>query len=446
MTSLETQKSIPLPPGETGLPFIGETLDFLFDPDFAKKKKRKYGQIYKTNIFGNNTVTMIGAEANQFLFRNENKYVVSTWPKSTRILLGKLSLAVRDGTFHTSRRKLLAQAFQPRALNSYIPKMTEITQQYVNKWLQKKELTWYPELRKYTFDVACSLLISIDNASQNKLASDFETWCQGLFTLPINLPWTNFGKALKCRAKLLKAIETIIIDRQQQPSHKNDALGILLDATDEEGNSLTIEELKDQILLLLFAGHETLTSSLSSFVLLMAQHPDILEKVRTKQEKLNITEDITLEKLKEMTYLEQVLKESLRFIPPVGGAFRKVIQEFEFQGYRIPKDWTVQYQIAQTHQQKDTFPDYNTFDPDRFSPENMADKQKNFCYVPFGGGLRECLGKEFARLEMKIFASILVRNCHWQLVPDQDLEMITIPSPRPRDGLKVKITEFNPET
>lgn len=441
MTQLENQKSLPLPPGETGLPLIGEALNFFFDSDFTKKKVEKYGQVYKTNIFGNTAVTMIGAEANQFLFRNENKYVVSTWPKSTRILLGQLSLAVKDGNFHTSRRKLLAQAFQPRALSSYIPKMTEITQQYVEKWLQEKELTWYPELRDYTFDVACSLLISTENASQTKLASYFETWCKGLFTLPINLPWTNFGKALSCRQKMLQEIEIVIINRQKQPNHKDDPLDILLEQKDEEGSSLTIEELKDQILLLLFAGHETLTSAISSFVLLIAQHPDILEKVKKEQEKLNITEGITLEQLKEMSYLEQVLKEVLRLIPPVGGGFRKVIQEFEFGGYRIPKDWTVQYQIAQTHKETDIFPDYETFDPERFSPENMADKQKNFGYIPFGGGLRECLGKEFARLEMKIFASVLVRNCHWQLLPNQDLNMITIPSPRPRDGLKVKITK-----
>ncbi|MGK7886300.1 MAG: cytochrome P450 [Crocosphaera sp.] len=439
MTQLDSKQSLSLPPGDRGLPLIGETFSFLFDPDFGKKKLKKYGQVYKTNIFGNDAVTMIGAEANQFLFRNENKYVVSTWPKSTRILLGQLSLAVKDGTFHTSRRKLLAQAFQPRALNSYIPKMTEITQQYIDKWLQTKELTWYPELRDYTFDVACSLLISVDNASETKLASYFETWCKGLFSLPINLPWTSFGKALKCREKMLQELETIIVNRQQQPKHQNDALGILLEAKDEEGNSLTLEELKDQILLLLFAGHETLTSAISSFTLLMAQHTDILEKVKKEQENINITDNLTSEDLKEMTYLEQVLKEVLRLITPVGGGFRKVIQEFEFEGYSIPKDWTVQYQIAQTHQEKDTFPNYKTFDPERFSPENMADKQKSFGYVPFGGGLRECLGKEFAKLEMKIFASVLVRNCHWELLPDQNLEMITIPSPRPSDGLKVKI-------
>lgn len=175
MTNTQEKSSLPIPPGSTGLPFLGETLNFLLDPDFANKKREKHGLIYKTNIFGNNAVTMIGAEANEFLFRNENKYVVSTWPKSTRILLGQMSLSVRDGDFHTSRRRLLAQAFQPRALSSYAPTMEKITNQYLEKWLKMEELTWYPELRNYTFDIACSLLISTKNASETPLAEYFET-------------------------------------------------------------------------------------------------------------------------------------------------------------------------------------------------------------------------------------------------------------------------------
>jgi cytochrome P450 len=441
MTNLQEKSSFPLPPGDTGLPLIGETLNFFLDRNFAQKKSAKYGKIYKTNIFGNPTVTMIGADANEFLFRNENKYVISIWPKTTSILLGKMSLAVRDGEFHTSRRRLLAQAFQPRVLDSYIPTMERITNQYIDKWLTMETLTWYPELRNYTFDIACSLLVGTENASQTLLAEYFETWCQGLFSLGINLPWTSFGKALKCREKLLVEIEKIIVHRQQQPSQNNDALDILLNAKDEEGNSLTLEELKDQILLLLFAGHETLTSALTSFCLLMAQHPDIFSQVKAEQDKLKITESFTREDLKEMTYLEQVLKEVLRFIPPVGGGFRKVIQGFEYEGYYIPKDWTIQYQILQTHKQPDLFPHQETFAPERFSLENMADKQKNFAYVPFGGGLRECLGKEFAKLEMRIFASLLVQRCEWALLPEQNLELVVIPSPKPKDGLKVKISE-----
>ena len=145
MTTSDRLHSLPEPPGDHGLPLIGETIAFFSDPDFNRKKVDKYGKVYQTNIFGSPTIVMIGSEANTFLFRNENKYVVSTWPKSTRILLGQKSLAVNNGSFHTSRRKLLYQAFQPRALASYIPTMAQITDAYLNKWLEMGELTWYPE-------------------------------------------------------------------------------------------------------------------------------------------------------------------------------------------------------------------------------------------------------------------------------------------------------------
>ncbi len=78
------------------------------------------------------------------------------------------------------------------------------------------------------------------------------------------------------------------------------------------------------------------------------------------------------------------------------------------------------------------------FDPDRFSGEDATDKKQRFSYVPFGGGMRECIGKEFARLEMRIFAAMLLRGYHWELLPEQDLSLITVPTPHPRDGLKVK--------
>ncbi len=438
----EKLQSLPLPPGDRGLPFIGETIGFFTDPEFNNKHLAKYGNIYQTNIFGNPTVMMVGAEANTFLFRNENKYVVSTWPKSTRILLGDLSLAVKNGDFHSSRRKLLYQAFQPRALASYIPTMAKITEEYLHKWEQMGELTWYPELRNYTFDVASNLLAGTDGGSQTPLGHLFEVWVAGLFTIPISLPWTKFGKALRCRQALLKYIEDIVIQRQQADDPGEDALGLLIQAQDESGNSLSLAELKDQVLLLLFAGHETLTSAIASFCLLTAQHPEVIERLRTEQQQLSLTSPLTLDDLKQMTYLEQVIKEVMRLVPPVGGGFRKVLQSFEFGGYRIPQGWTIQYQIAQTHKDRELYPDCDRFDPERFAPANEADKQKSFGYIPFGGGLRECLGKEFARLEMRLFASKLLRNYEWELLPNQNLELVTIPSPHPKDGLKIKFSRY----
>jgi cytochrome P450 len=432
--------NLPLPPGNFGLPLIGETLSFVSDRNFSTKRVEKYGKIYKTSLLGKKTVVMTGAKANQFLFKNENRYVKATWPKSTRILLGPASLAVQSGEFHTERRKLLYQAFQPRALESYLPKMEQFTHQYLAKWVKMEEFSWYPELRDYTFDIASSLLVGVEGGSNTPLAPLFEQLVKGLFSLPIPLPWTTFGKSLACRQQLLKDIESIIQQRLQHPTPATDALGLLLAAKDEEGNSLSLDELKDQILLLLFAGHETLTSALVSFCFLTAKHPDVMNKLRQEQEQLNITFPLSLEKLKQMTYLEQVLKEVLRLIPPVGGGFREVVESFEFEGYLIPKDWLIQYLITETHRDSELYPEYQRFDPDRFAPNQEADKQVNFGYIPFGGGLRECLGKEFARLEMRVFAALLVQKYQWELSPNQDLSMAGFPTPHPKDGLKVRFS------
>jgi cytochrome P450 len=340
---------------------------------------------------------------------------------------------------------LLAQAFQPRALASYIPTIERITTSYLDKWQRSGDLTWYPELRDYTFDIASSLLVGTDNGSATPLGKLFKDWCEGLFTIPLPLPWTKFGKALRCRQLLLKYIEQIVRQRQQTRHFGNDALGILLQAKDEEGNSLSLEELKDQILLLLFAGHETLTSAIASFCLLLAQHPEVMAQARAEQQelqKLQRSLSLTLDDLKQMTYLDRVLKEVLRLVPPVGGGFREVIEPCQFNGYQIPKGWTILYQINQAHKLEELYPDREKFDPDRFEGDRAADKQKLFGYVPFGGGLRECLGKEFARLEMKIFAAILLRSYDWELLPEQDLSMVTVPTPHPRDLLRVRLRQL----
>ncbi|XZN99841.1 MAG: cytochrome P450 [Microcoleus sp.] len=424
-----------LPPGSFGLPLMGDTLNFLRDSQFAKKRHQEYGNIFKTSIFGQPTVFMCGQEANLFVLSHENQYFVVSWPPSTKALLGPLSLVLQTGADHQNRRKLLYQAFQPRALAGYIEAMEDITERYLERWAKMSEFAWYPELRNYTFDVACKLLVGVDSGSETPLGHYFEIFSDGLFSIPLDLPFTRFGKAKNARKLLLAELEKIIRDRQQGIPGGNDALGLLISARDDEGNSLSVEELKDQVLLLLFAGHETLTSAIASFCLLLAQHPDVMAKVRAEQQQFPPTEPLTLEQLKQMTYLEQVLREVLRLVPPVGGGFRTVINACEFGGYEIPKGWSLLYEINQTHQDATVYPQPDRFNPDRFNSERSA---KPFSYVPFGGGLRECLGKEFARLEMKLFAATMIRECNWELLPNQDLNLIRVPTPHPRDGLQVK--------
>jgi len=427
-----------IPPGNWGWPILGETLAFLQDPEFAQKRHQRYGPIFKTRLLGNPTIFLQGPEANRFVLTHENQYFQVSWPPSVKALLGPLSLALQTGHEHLQRRKLMAQAFQPRALAGYSSTMVAITDAYLRQWQQQQTLTWYPQLRRYTFDVACKLLVGLDQASATDLGHWFETWCGGLFTLPLNLPWTRFGRAYRCRRLLLQGLEDLIRQRQQAPDPGQDALGILLQARDEQGQGLSLAELTDQVLLLLFAGHETLTSAIASLVLLLAQHSPVKQRARAEQAPF-CCQPLTAETLKQMPYLDQVLQEVLRLIAPVGGGFRRILQPCELGGYRLPQGWSVLYQISLTHQDPNLFPDPSRFDPERFSADGASAKPQPFSHLPFGGGVRECLGKEFARLEMKIFAARLLQAYDWELLPEQDLSLVTVPTPHPKDNLRVRL-------
>jgi cytochrome P450 len=438
MNDISTQPVGSLPPGRLGLPIVGESISYLRDPArFMQQRQQQYGSIFKTHLFGRPTIALIGAEAARFLFANDGQRLEMTNTSTFEALLGVHSIGVKTGSAHQVLRKQLFQAFQPRALAEYALTMETMTHCYLQKWEQMKELTWYPELKQYTLDIAYKLLVGVDTTADENLGTLYETWSDGLLSLPIRFPGSKFAHAMRSREQLLQRIDTLI-DQRHNPSTQQDALGILLQAQDEAGNYLSRADVKDNILALLIAGHETLTSALTSLCLFLAQHPDVLQTARTEQAQLGLTGKLTQESLKQLSYLEQVLKEVLRLAPPVvRSGQRKVLKACEVAGYVIPKGWDVFYQIQETQQDPNIYTHPEQFDPQRFAPDRAEDK-KVFSHIPFGGGIRECLGKEFARLEMKLFATLLIRDYDWELLPGQNLERVVLPFSRPRDGLKVK--------
>ena len=428
-----------VPPGKFGLPFIGETIEFFSDPNFAAKRHQEYGPIFKTKLLGQPTVFLSGLNGNKFVLGNENTLFEASWPTSTRKLLGPYSVSTQMGEVHRSRRKILAQAFMPRALAGYIPSMMAKVKHYCDQWEQTQSFSWYPELRNLTLDIACELFVGIEEGSRRSLGHNFETWVQGLFSIPLPLPWTVFGKSLKARTALLVEIGEIIQQRKSQTANSSDtpkdALSLLINAKDENGNTLSDTELQDQILTLLFAGHETLTSNMTSFCQQMAMHPEVFTCLREEVDQFS-GQPLTLERLKEMSYLEKVLQEVMRFTPPVGGGFRKIIKECQFEEFTFPEGWQVIYEINTTHEDPELYPEAEKFNPDRFETDTLTAISK-YGFLPFGGGFRECIGKEFARLEIKLFAIYLIENYEWQLEPNQDLSPAIAPTPYPKDGLKV---------
>ena len=440
--SKPTTSTLPLPPGKSGLPWIGETISFLTDPDFATKRRQQYGAIFRTNLIGRPTVVMSGAAANKFILSTHFDRFSwrDGWPDNFRELLGA-SLFLQEGAEHQRNRKLLMPAFHGKALTNYVATMTEITDRYLSKWEQTGDLTWFPELKHLTFEIASVLLIGSEpGAETTELSRLFTELTNGLFTLPLKWSYTTYGRAITARDRLLAHIEQVVLERQQSPTQ--DALGLLVQSQDEEGNRLSVAELKVQALLLLFAGHETTTSLIASLCLALAQNSEVLARARAEQSQIGRNTPISIDSLKQMTYLDRVLREVERMYSPIGGGFRGVIKEFEFNGYRVPKGWQVLYRIPEAHFDAAVYPQPHTFDPDRFDPDRSDYKPSDYTFVTYGGGARICIGMAFAQMELKIIAAMLLRRNSWELLPNQNLTLDPIPTLHPRDGLKVKFQKL----
>ncbi len=388
-----------IPPGKFGLPGIGETLQFLSDYDFQRKRIKQYGPIFRTHLFGRPTVVMAGSEANRFVLSTGMQYF--SWreglPGTYRILFGE-SLFAQDGAEARTKRRLLQPAFHRDALQTYIQTIETILVYYLKHWEETQIIAWRQEYKQFLFDVASTLLLGSEPGEQTaRLSKLFDALADGFAALPIDLPGTRLHRALEARQALLAHVETAVKTRQRRPTR--DALSLLIQSRDEDGNSLTLRELTEQALLLLLAGHDTTTSMATSFCLAMAQNPAVLKRARTEQDQLGGA--LTMESLRSMPYLEQILKEVERMYPPISSSFRGVVRPFEFAGYQIPQGWMLMYYIPHSHYDETIFPNPQVFDPDRFSPERAASIPP-YSLIGFGGGPRMCLGYPFAQMTLKI--------------------------------------------
>jgi cytochrome P450 len=424
----------PLPPGNLGLPFIGEPPRILSN-DYLLSQYKKYGSVFKTRVLGRNIAVFMGAEANRFVLQNGMKYFAwrDGWPPTFVEMLGE-SLFVQDGEEHRSKRRLIMPAFHRQALHNYLSTMEAIARRTSEKWERIGRFRFLEQNKQFTFEIASTLLMGQAPNDLERLSKLFVTLTQGFLTVPLKWAWTPYGKALSARRELMAYIDRAILEHRQNP--KQDALGLLMETRDEDGKSLSNEELQSQTLLLLFAGHETSASMLSSLAMVLPKHPHVWEKLRAEQASLNLGESLTMDDIRKMTYLDQVLQETERLYPPVPAGFRGVVEEFEFKGYRVPKGWTALYMINAAHRDPDVFKEPNEFDPERFSPERN-EARVPLSMVGFGGGARICVGYAFAQLEMKVLLSYLLRFYTWELVPKQRFNSFYFPTLQTRDGVEV---------
>jgi retinoid hydroxylase len=345
---------------------------------------------------------------------------------------------MKDGEDHQRNRRLLTPVFNSHALAGYAASIEATALRSFARWEDAGEFAWYDEFRQLTFEVASELLLGTDNGTDlvylGRLFASVSKGMSGIFPLlPARLPWTPYWNALRARDELVRHVMEVARQREKIPG--NDALGLMVQARDEENNRMTLLEVAQQALFLILAGHESTTSLLTSCCLELAQHPDVLRRAR--EEQIELVGSSVLDAIDKMPYLDQILLEAERLHPPFTGSFRAAAVPFVFNGFGVPAGWRVLYSIAGTHYTDQIFPEPERFNPDRFKSENVKKLHQNFSLVGFGGGPRTCLGMGLAKLEMKIILSHLIRNYRWDVMPNQRLEPVHLPSPCPKDRLRV---------
>ncbi len=408
-----------------------EALAFFRDPTFAQRRFKRHGNVFETSMLGQPMVFIQGEQAINDLLSQADA-IDGWWPKSVQQLLGRHSLANRNGASHKARRKVVAQLFSTSALMRYGPSIIEMVDDLADELKNAtRPVPLASKMRGFAFSVIASTVLGLEGTDRDEMFLDFEIWTKALFSIPIALPGSPFAKALKARKRLLERLRKVL----SEPINCQGGLDLLTGSLDESGIPLTDEDLVEQLLLLLFAGYETTASALSCLMRELLINPPIEAWLREEIDYLSWPPTPQLVSIDYDTTnaprLDAMVREVMRLTPPVGGFFRRTKKTLVVDGVVIPANRVVQ--IALTASNRNGIGDLEAFRPQRH-----IDNDCSITLMPFGGGERICLGKSLAELEIRLMVVGLLRQLQLVVIQDQDFTLQQLPSPFPQDGLLVK--------
>ncbi|KAI5077204.1 hypothetical protein GOP47_0007028 [Adiantum capillus-veneris] len=436
-----------LPPGSLGWPFIGGMLSFvrLFkrDPEayfrrhFLSRYKGHSDGIYKAHLFGSPCIITCSPEMNKFVLghQGDGSTFASGWP--TPKVVGPSCMVVVEGAQHKRMRKLLTDAItHPLPLRRSLLRQERRFTNALAQWAHEKNIILGDKLKQVTFEEICDSFLSLNSGPLVKKMLGFTRGLVGgVRAFPINIPGFTYYNALQCRKSMTEIMHSIIQDRRNAgiKAEDEDFLDVLLEVRDEEGKCLIDDEISDNIISFLLAGHESIAYTLLWTMVFLAKNTKVLNKLRMEHMSLRSKkEGDWIADLKKSPYTNFVLDEVLRRISVSPMLFRTVKKEgINYKGYYFPKGWKVVAWLRASHMDSNLFTDPDNFDPDRF-----IEPPRSGFYMPFGHGPRLCPGNTLALLSSRLFIHILLTNYKWSLV-NPDAPVTYLPHPKPIDGGEV---------
>jgi cytochrome P450 len=438
------------PPGPSDFDFK-RTRKMAHDPlPILLSLYERYGPIFSVRILHNRTVWMLGPAANHYVTVShpENFHWREGSFGDLIPLLGDGLLTI-DGPYHDRARRIMMPAFHRERIEAAVETMTSEAQSVIDSLRVGEVVDIYEWMRGLAMRIAMRALLGLDpdDEGHGALAAEHFERALGFYGIDFHLrllrgprsPWRRLNAS---RRVLDEIVFGEIAHRRAAPDpDRRDALSLLLEARDEDGSGLSDDEIRDQVMTLMFAGHDTSTSTLTFFVYELARNPHALSRLHAEQDEvLGGSPPSPAQLHGGLPYLDMVLDETLRLYPPAWVGPRRAVREFEFGGYHVPAGAYVNYSSWASHRIPEVFPEPEAFIPERFEPERKAALPRG-AYVPFGGGTRICIGKRFGQTEVKLVASMLLQRLRLELLPGRTVTIRQMPTLSPDGGLRMRVRE-----
>jgi retinoid hydroxylase len=408
----------------------------------------EFGPIFTMRLLHSRVVFMLGPEANHFVTvgHPENFH----WRESSfgdlLPLLGDGLLTV-DEDYHDRARAIMMPAFHREQIVAMTEAMTVEADEAIDALPVGEVVDIYEWMRNLAMRIAMRALLGLDPDESGKGAAAAEHFerALGYYGIDFHLrlvrgPGSPWRKMLASREVLDEIVFDEISRRRAHPDpDRRDILSLLVGARGAGGEEVTDTEIRDQLITLMFAGHDTSTSTLTFMLHELARHPEVTRRLHEEQDRVLKGESPTALQLeKEMPHLDMVLDEVLRLYPPAWIGPRRAVREFEFNGRTVPRGAYVNYCSWASHRLPEVFPEPEAFIPERFTRERKAALPRG-AYVPFGGGSRICIGKRFGQTEVKLVATKLLQRLRIDALPGRTVAIRQMPTLSPRGGLRMRV-------
>ena len=398
-----------LPPGPSAPPAV-QTARWLFRPiEFMDSCRRRYGDVFSVKFLGFQTpmVMICDPEAIRALYRSRENGLPPGRSVALEPVMGSRSVLLLEGSEHLSRRKLMLPPFHGERMRAYEPLIAEAVGAEIDSWPLHDSFPIHPRMQAVTLEVILRAVFGVTDPARleglrGRLARMLGDMASPRLQMRVLLarrfgredPIENLRRETEAVDDLLRAE---IAERRADPglAERDDILSMLVAARFEDGGAMDDDELRDQLITLLLAGHETTATGLAWTLDLLLRNPGPLARLRAELEGDGDE------------YLRAVISEALRLRPVVPLAGRRLRAELRVDGYTLPEGTDVTPAIWLTHTRPDLYPDPLEFRPERF----LSEPPETYAWIPFGGGVRRCLGAAFAEFEMRIVLREVLSRC-----------------------------------